>query len=186
MTNNENIMTTYRELMLGCGHSRERRVLHPGVGYGLPWANLTTLDLSSECNPDVVFDLETLGERDLPFCANEFNEIHAYEVLEHCGTQGDYRMFFAQFRAFWRILKSGGYLCATVPDWKSVWAWGDPGHTRIINMGTLVFLSKRQYENQIGKTAMSDYRSLMDDMDFEIVRAKTIGEQFEFVLQAIK
>lgn len=211
---------TYRELLLGCGNSRVKRL--DTVGSYSEWQNLTTLDIDPACEPDIVFDLGSLGCIPLPLrtfkrmknyedslmaiaetaryndavmiynksaaddANSYFDEVHAYEVLEHCGAQGDYPLFFAQFREFWRILKPGGYFCATVPDWRSVWAWGDPSHTRIINEGTLVFLSQVQYKTQVGKTAMSDFRSLLTPADFEIVGARTSGEQFEFVLRAIK
>lgn len=218
----------YRELLLGCGFSREKRVIAPNTENFRGWTNLTTLDINSKCEPDIVFDLSSLGYQKLnsrplkclvPYPtgltdenaltlalhamieenkavvrwnnesvmpANEFDEIHAYEILEHLGEQGDFITFFRQFREFHRVMKPGGYFCATVPDYRSVWAWGDPGHTRIINQGTLVFLSKRQYEQQLGRTAMSDYRDHMGDMDFDIIRAQTKGETLEFVLRAIK
>lgn len=193
MTTNE-----YRELLLGCGNSREKRVIPGELGEFNPqlreWQNLTTLDIDPDCEPDIVFDLCRLEWQGIPrdrhrteeMPPNTFNEIHAYEVLEHVGEQGHYKLFFAQFREFWRVLKPDGYFCATVPDYRSVWAWGDPSHTRVINMGTLVFLSKAQYAQQVGKTAMSDFRSIMGDMDFSIIRARVTGEQMEFVLRAIK
>lgn len=221
--------SSYRELLLGCGNSREKRII-PGERDRLAvseWQNLTTLDIDPACEPDIVFDLCSLEYQSLihrplkflvpyPVCndsaalelalhamhaencaiiqynnecimpADSFDEIHAYEVLEHCGEQGHFKLFFAQFREFWRVLKPGGYFCATVPDWRSVWAWGDPSHTRVINEGTLVFLSQEQYRTQVGNTAMSDFRALLSPADFEIVGARTRGEQFEFVLRAIK
>lgn len=197
-------MNEYRELLIGCGHTRDKRVFIPGREY--EWKNLTTLDIDPACEPDIVFDLSTLLENSLrsrnlvydtsidvayynansTMESNTFDEIHAYEVLEHCGPQGNYKLFFAQFQEFWRVLKPDGYFCATVPDYRSIWAWGDPSHTRIINAGTLVFLSREQYEKQVGKTAMSDFRSLMGNMSFDIVQAQTIGETFRFVLRAIK
>lgn len=188
-------MNEYRELLIGCGHTRDKRVFIPGREY--EWKNLTTLDIDPACEPDIVFDLSTLDNDIIPsppnadtpgsyLGPNVFDEIHAYEVLEHCGSQGDYKLFFEQFKEFWRVLKPNGYFCATVPDYRSLWAWGDPSHTRIINAGTLVFLSKKQYEKQVGKTAMSDFRSLMGNMNFDIVQAQTIGETFRFVLRAIK
>ena len=69
------------------------------------WVNLVTLDIDPNCNPDIICDLNELP---YPFKDNTFNEIHGYEVLEHCGTQGDYQYFFAQFTEFWRILKPEG------------------------------------------------------------------------------
>lgn len=189
----------YRELLIGCGNSREKRVFIPGREYETtpPWKNLTTLDIDPECKPDIVFDLCSIGWQHVPpphswICdpheipSNTFDEIHAYEVLEHCGDQGHHTLFFAQFREFWRILKPNGYFCATVPDYRSIWAWGDPSHTRIINAGTLVFLSQAQYAIQVGKTAMSDFRVLLGDANFDIVNSQTRGEQFQFVLRAIK
>lgn len=183
----------YRELLIGCGNSREKRMsvtpLHSD------WHNLTTLDVDPACKPDIVFDLCRLNMtpiydmRDPPGGAmnpDYFDEVHAYEVLEHCGAQGDVALFFAQFREFWRILKPDGYFCATVPDWRSLWAWGDPSHTRVINEGTLVFLSQAQYTAQVGKTAMSDFRSLLTPADFDIVGINHAQEQLQFVLRAIK
>ena len=38
------------------------------------------------------------------------------------------------------------------------WIWGDPGHTRVINAGSLHFLSQKNYDAEIGRTAMTDYR----------------------------
>lgn len=192
-------MTTknnYRELLIGCGNSRTKRIFPSSLEREpfTEWQNLTTLDIDPACKPDIVFDLchlEHIPIYDMrgpggvmePDC---FDEIHAYEVLEHCGEQGHYKLFFAQFREFWRILKPGGCFCATVPDWRSVWAWGDPSHSRVINQGTLVFLSQVQYTKQVGKTAMSDFRSLLSPADFAIVGVTTIGETFQFVLRAIK
>ena len=116
---------------------------------------------------------------------NAFDEVHAYEVLEHLGTQGDYRSFFAHFYEIWRALKDGGHLFATCPSYKSMWAWGDPSHKRIINAGSLSFLSQEQYELQIGTTAMTDFRWLWSG-DLRCVHAEDDGEHFMFVLRAYK
>lgn len=187
---------SYKELLLGCGHARDKRIHPPGTENFRGWCDLTTLDINTKCDADLIVDLSTWPFRRydavkstwIPYIGPEsqYNEIHAYEVLEHIGMQGDVRTFMHQFRIFWTWLKPGGYLCATVPDYRSLWAWGDPSHTRIINAGTLVFLSRKEYEKQLGKTSMSDYRDLMRDMDFDIVRANVVGQTFEFILRAIK
>lgn len=169
----------YRELLIGCGSRREKLLKIPGHE---SFTHLTTLDINSDHNPDVVYDLERLP---LPFDDGEFDEIHAYEVLEHIGRQGDYKTFFAQFSEFWRILKPGGYLCATCPSYKSMWAWGDPSHTRVLTSGSLVFLSQAQYEKQIGKTAMSDFRYLYK-ANFESAFVQEDDNLLAFVLRAIK
>ena len=51
------------------------------------WTDLVTLDVNADHSPDVVHDLESVP---LPFADETFDEIHAYEVLEHTGAQGDH------------------------------------------------------------------------------------------------
>lgn len=146
------------------------------------WTELVTLDWNAEHKPDVVHDLERLP---YPFADDTFDEVHAYEVLEHLGQQGDFRAFFAQFTEFWRILKPGGRLAATCPSYLSMWAWGDPSHRRVLTSGSLVFLSQRQYREQVGKTAMSDFRFCYT-ADFEPELVRENDENLAFVLRAVK
>lgn len=164
------------ELLIGCGNSRVKRL---DKDRSNEWKNLYTLDMDAACHPDIVWNIDNLP---LPFDDEAFEEIHAYEVLEHSGKQGDWKFFFEQFAEFWRILKPGGYFYATVPMWDSEWAWGDPGHTRVITPGTLVFLSQKEYSNQIGRTNMTDYRSTWHH-DFEIVGTQETNNQLCFVLK---
>ena len=132
----------------------------------------------------MVWDLNGLP---LPFEANTFDEVHAYHVLEHIGTQGDYRFFFAQFADFWRILKPDGLFVGILPAWNSEWAWGDPGHTRVITPGTLTFLEQEEYQKWVGKTVMCDYRAWYK-ANFKRVFTQDSqdGLQYGFMLKAIK
>lgn len=183
---------TYRELLLGCGHSRSKRVCPPNTL--TRFLHVTTLDMVAECKPDVLFDLQDSWQGDaIPLPNgddtpdNYYDEIHAYEVLEHIGEQGRVEGFFQEFHEYWRILKPNGYLCATCPWWQSIWAWGDPGHRRIISPATLVFLDAEEYKAQLGKTPMSDYRELLRDTNFKVVHlARESSDNFRFILQAIK
>lgn len=114
---------------------------------------------------------------------HKYDEVHAYEILEHLGTQGDASSFFAHFAEIWMALKPGGLLFASVPSWKSQWAWADPSHRRVITAGTLVFLMRAEYDKQLGKTAMSDFRHLLVG-DWELVNHHDDGESYRFVLRA--
>lgn len=142
-----------RELLLGCGTARLKKLSQEGLSK--TWDQLTTLDMSPEVGADVVHDLEKLP---YPFPDSSFDEIHAYDVLEHQGRQGDWRFFFDQFTEFARILKLDGYLFGISPHWFSNWAWGDPGHTRIINAEQLSYLDRSTYvKNQELGSPMTNY-----------------------------
>jgi SAM-dependent methyltransferase len=167
-----------KELLIGCGSNHSKKLSADGIKV---WSDLTTLDYNADHKPDVYWDLMSLP---LPFEDKKFDEIHAYEVLEHLGQQGDYKLFFAQFSEFWRLLKPNGHFLATCPSRNSVWAYGDPSHTRIMQLEQLVFLSQREYREQIGKTPMSDFRNIYK-ADFETVFQEE-DDDIRFVLKAIK
>lgn len=170
---------SYRELLIGCGSRREKIIAPDGKP---EWNHLTTLDNNPDHSPVLIADLMSLP---LELEDNLFDEIHAYEVLEHTGRQGDYEFFFKQFAEFWRILKPNGWFCGTCPSYRSMWAWGDPSHTRVITAGTLSFLSQAEYKKQVGVTTMSDFRYLYT-ADFEVAYVNDDGETLAFVLRAVK
>jgi SAM-dependent methyltransferase len=169
------------ELLLGCGNHREKVIVLPNAPAA--WTHLVTLDNDPDCGADIEHDLERLP---YPFPADHFDECHAYHVLEHQGGQGDYRFFFDQFSEFWRILKPGGLFCGIVPSLNSEWAWGDPGHKRVLPQPIFTFLDQSEYTKQVGVTAFADYRRFWR-ADFEPVAYQNIDrDQFAFVLRAVK
>jgi SAM-dependent methyltransferase len=168
------------ELLVGAGASRQKRLVFEGRQ---EWSALVTLDINPGHKPDVVWDL---NNRPLPFDDNTFDEIHAYEVLEHLGKQGDWRSYFDEWSEWWRILKPDGVFLGTSPYWAGPWAWGDPGHTRIISAECLTFLSQEEYKTQVGKTPMTDYRFVYK-ADFEPIHRRVVGETcFEYGMRAVK
>lgn len=197
------------ELLLGCGHSRKKQACIPGAL--LEWNDLVTLDSNELCNPDIVCNLNPSFDTGnwwvhgyekyeqspyfvrpvnqtwnyLEFKENIFDEVHAYEVLEHLGKQGDIQSFFSTFANIYRILVPDGLLFATCPSRFSPWLWGDPGHTRAIQQESLIFLDQGQYKFQLGKTAMSDYRNDWKG-DFKCLSSTDDRTFHRFVLQAIK
>jgi len=205
-------MTLYRELLIGCGHRRDRLLdpfmyvspnpAPPAATQCTRWQHVTTVDINTACRPDYIMDLEK-GLRTLrPPLPNDvdlfrstgnvfwtlkdniFSEVHAYEVLEHLGHQGNVTEFFGDFDELWRVLAPGGWLCATVPSRYSVWLWGDPGHRRAILPAMLQFLNRPNYRN-LGRSPMSDYRDLFVS-DWDVVHSYDNEETHSFVLQAVK
>ena len=143
-------------LLLGAGTNREKRLIPPGSTG--EWGDLTTVDLQ---DADIIHDLNIFPYYlHSPHHDELYDEIHAYEILEHLGTQGDFKFFFEQFNQLHHWLKPGGYLCLSVPKPESIWAFGDPGHTRILPYTVFKYLTKSFYD-QLGKTSCTDYRSLI-------------------------
>lgn len=187
------------ELLLGCGHNRQKMMALPGEP--LAWRDLITLDNNPYCEPDIYCDLDMTfwrpnavtdkGVKPIVhpmggFIQNFFDEVHAYEVLEHLGMQGDVASFFATFRNIHSILKPGGHLFATVPSRYSPWLWGDPSHRRVIYQESLNFLSQKIIkENRVAHTSMSDFSELWD-RDFDIVASTDNHTTHAFCLRAIK
>lgn len=176
-----------KDLLIGCGTARDKRVRREEDSPD--WeGELVTLDMVEIFKPDVVWDLTELP---YPFEDNTFDSVHAYEVLEHIGQQGDYRTFFAQFEEFWRILKPNGTFCATVPGWNGRFALADPGHTRVITPDTLTFLNQKMYDVN-ADYANTDYRFCYK-ADFETIMCNVSAPEEDptaismaFALMAIK
>lgn len=167
-----------RELVLGCGNYPYKKIYKDTKEY----VNPTRVDIDPDCKPDIILDLNL---NSLPFPDSTFDEVHMYEVLEHLGTQGDYKHFFDFFSEVARVLKPDGLFIASVPAMGSPWVWGDPGHTRAIPPEVLVFLEQEEYAAQVGKTPMTDYRGIYKaNLKRALVREQQ--DVFMFVLKNIK
>lgn len=191
-------MSEYRELLLGAGRSRVKRYNalpgHPRSWVGTP----VTVDINPSTDPDIWCDLNNTpwygiarGETEFRIFEDDYwDEIHAYQVMEHLGQQGDAISFFNHFRELWRVLKPGGYLVADVPSRYSGALWGDPSHRRAIVLESLSFLDQSEYVRQIDcperqRTSMSDFRHVYQ-ADFKLIDQADNRKEFAFVLQAVK
>jgi SAM-dependent methyltransferase len=140
------------------------------------------LDINPDVLPDMVWDLR---KHPLPFKTEEFDEIHAYHILEHLAQQGDYEFFFREWNEYHRILRNDGGFYGVVPSVKGRWAWGDPGHTRVFPEEYLSFLDQRMYKDIDDTNPVSDYRYLYKG-DFRKIFIEDDGDSMAFVLRVIK
>lgn len=168
-----------RALLLGAGNSRQLKM---ELGNTPAVTETITLDMDATSEPDILWDME---KKPWPVADNSFDQVHAYEVLEHLGRQGDWKGFFDDFAEIYRILKPGGYLVFSCPKPESPWAWGDPGHTRIISLESIVFLDQSHYVKHLGTTPMTDYRSYWKG-DFRYATHQVLSHSNFVALLAVK
>lgn len=202
-----------RILFLGAGYSSARRIApehdegrtYREAGWPMPTgAEIFTLDKNPAAAPHILADLERFDcnnrwsvddvrrpvdlERSPEGTAwtlrsSYYDEVHAYEILEHIGAQGDVTTFYLQMNELWRILKPGAHLCGTVPSAHSPWAWGDPGHTRILPPQVWAFVDRGVYFPT--QPPSSDYRHL-SHCDFRVISSWDGGYTHSFCLEAVK
>jgi SAM-dependent methyltransferase len=95
-----------------------------------------------------------------------------------------FRLVMDGHSEIWRVLKPGGFFVGTSPAWNSPWAWGDPGHTRIMSRECLIYLDQTEYR-QIGHTPMTDYRFCYK-ADLEVVASEHNNGTYFYGLKAHK
>jgi predicted SAM-dependent methyltransferase len=81
--------------------------------------NAVNLDISADVGADVVHDLNC---RPWPFDAGSFDEVHAYDVLEHVED------VVQTLEEIYRICRPGAVLHVTVPHFSSANAFTDVTH----------------------------------------------------------
>ena len=150
-----------RIALLGCGHKKEPLlswsegfVRYQGGG------DVVRFDHNPLCKPDVVCDLNDIECGLGSWLGGDWDEVHAYEVWEHFGRQGDSKAFFNGVNAIGDALQESGKFILSLPKHDSIWAWGDPDHTRVIPHVVWGYLEERFYDD-LGKTPSSDFRPLI-------------------------
>ena len=155
-------------LLLGAGRDSRKKVAFSGEEAWTP--PLIRVDIDPSCKPDVLLDL---NDRRLPFADGLFDEIGAYDVLEHLGSQGDWRGWFTECEEYWRVLKPEGRFGVLVPIGRD--ALADPGHTRFFSESYFHFLDQEWYDRAHSMQAcITDYRWFWR-RDFKILSIQTVN-----------
>ncbi len=169
-------------LLLGCGTTPFRCISVGDEDRPVDFSDgtITTVDNTTGVNPDFLADLS-----DLPYDYLEsgaYDEIHAYAILEHTGTQGDGDFFFGQFNECWRVLKDNGVMLITVPMWNHQCQWGVPDHKRALPSCVFGFLQEDYYDN-LGKPGYADYRHLLKGCYWKVIYSEEKGELLYLAIQ---
>jgi SAM-dependent methyltransferase len=104
----------------GSFDTRGKRVLNLGSG-AKKLRGAVNLDVTDRTAPDIVHDLNVLP---WPFSTRSFDEVHAYDVLEHVD---DVVAFMEELH---RICSPEAIVHITVPHFSCANAWRDPTHRR--------------------------------------------------------
>ncbi len=94
-------------------------ILSVGCGERPSENNVVRLDLSSEVNPDIVWNLNTIP---YPFEDNSFSEIECFDVIEHVDN------IPPVLEEFHRILQPNGLIKLTTPHFSCANSFIDPTH----------------------------------------------------------
>jgi predicted SAM-dependent methyltransferase len=109
-----------------------RAILHLGSGKKyMPGA--TNVDLTALTEPDVVHDLNL---RPWPFEASSFDEVHAYDVIEHLGD------VLGTLEEIHRVGRVGAIVDITVPHFSCDGAFTDPTHRHYFGLRTFDYVTE--------------------------------------------
>lgn len=177
-----------KALVLGSGHANDPKhqggEFHIRVPYAGPITEITRVDYSPDSNADVIFDL---NQKPWPFEDNTFDEVHAYNIMEHLGHQGDARAFFDEHYEIWRVLKPLGHYYGCCPKMENPWVFAEPSHTRVLLPHSFNFLNRSYYDDQDWSTSVSDFRWLWKgDLRYEKVITDLSPIDWYWIMVAIK
>ncbi len=143
-----------RSLLIGCGTDHRKKVYLTGQEDWI--GELTKIDMNPNCGADLLLDMSVRCTH-MPFEDETFDELGAFDTLEHWGGFGDWKAWFDEMPEYHRILKPNGTFSIIVPI--GLDAIADPGHTRFFHQNHFGFLNRDFYERNVSEgTSFTDYR----------------------------
>lgn len=105
-----------------------------------------------------------LGKERLPFDDNSVDEIKAYHILEHIGSE-----YLDLMKEIYRVCKDTAIIDIQVPHHRSEVWYGDPTHVRFITVDNLRQFSKKYNDWHIKQWNSSSGFGNKLGVDFEII-----------------
>jgi SAM-dependent methyltransferase len=127
-----------------------QRILNLGCGR-VKVDNAVNVDIAASVRPDIVLDLD---KRPWPLSDNHFDEVIAFDVIEHCTD------VVAVMEEIHRVATAGAIVKITVPHFSCANAFVDPTHKHQFGQGSfdfftaeheLSFRSHARYRRQLGR-----------------------------------
>ncbi|HVB81613.1 MAG TPA: methyltransferase domain-containing protein [Candidatus Binataceae bacterium] len=106
-------------LNLGCGLKRIQGAVN--------------VDVAKSVGPDIVCDL---NRRPWPFASDQFSEVFAYDVIEHCDDA------VLTMEEIHRVCAHGAVVHITVPHFSCANAFTDPTHRRQFGWGSFHYFTR--------------------------------------------
>jgi SAM-dependent methyltransferase len=131
----------------------QRKILHLGAGLKYNPAAVN-VDLVEDTNPDVVHDLD---QTPWPFPEDRFEEVWAYDVLEHLDD------LVAVMEEIHRVCRSGAIVRVTVPHFSCVNAFTDITHRRFFSSASFNYFTG---ENEFSFYSRCRFRRLQSQIVF--------------------
>ena len=125
--------------------------LNMGCGYRKIEGYLN-VDLFPECQPDLVYDLESLP---WPWESNSVEQVLFNHSLEHIGQNP--RVFLGMMKELYRVCKDQARITINVPHPRSDDFINDPTHVRIITPG-LLSLFDRDINDEVKRKGAANTR----------------------------
>jgi hypothetical protein len=122
----------FDKLNLGCG----RKLI----------ASAVNVDISPEVGADLVYDL---NRRPWPLDADRFNEVYAYDVIEHCDD------VIATMEEVHRVCRNKALVRITVPHFSCANAFTDPTHRNFFGYASFHYVTG---EHQLSFYTKSRFR----------------------------
>jgi len=138
--------------------------LNLGCGYNQS-SSYTNVDKFTDCNPDVVCDLELFP---WPFESNSVDEVLLNHVLEHLGQTT--HIYLQIIRELYRICRPRAKIIINCPHPRHDSYLCDPTHVRPIIAESFQLFSRAKNEEWIQKGKSNTPLALHLGVDFEITR----------------